>query len=163
MTTRKRADGARPLKPTDAQTFLNAFGMATTIVKYQRGANVFAQGDACDEVLYLQAGGVKLWVKSKRGKDAVVALLGPGDFFGEECLIGQPLRLGSATTLVPSKIGVLGKQRMMELLHQQHALSERFIAHVLSRHSRIEEALLDQLFNSSCGRGRPDRVLHDNI
>ncbi len=100
-------------------------------------------------MLYIQSGGVKLSVLSKTGKEAVVAMLGPGDFFGEGCLAGQPLRMGSATAITPSAILRVEKEQMVRLLHKQHAMSDRFIAHMLARNIRIEEDLIDQLFNSS--------------
>ena len=100
-------------------------------------------------MLYIQSGGVKLSVLSKSGREAVVAMLGPGDFFGEGCLAGQPLRMGSATAITPSVILLIDKKRMVGLLRRQHAMSDRFISHMLSRNIRIEEDLIDQLFNSS--------------
>ncbi len=99
--------------------------------------------------MYIQAGGVKLSVLSKTGREAVVAMLGPGDFFGEGCLAGQPLRMGSATAIAPSAIMLLSKRTMVRLLHKQHTMSDRFISHMLARNIRIEEDLIDQLFNSS--------------
>jgi CRP/FNR family cyclic AMP-dependent transcriptional regulator len=92
---------------------------------------------------------VKLSVLSKTGREAVVAMIGPGDFFGEGCLAGQPLRMGSATAITPSGILFVEKEKMVRLLHKQHAMSDRFISHMLSRNIRIEEDLIDQLFNSS--------------
>jgi CRP-like cAMP-binding protein len=118
-------------------------------VDYGRGDVVFSQGDICENVLYIQKGGVKLSVLSKTGREAVVAMLGPGDFFGEGCLAGQPVRMGSATAVTPSTILVIQKDRMVRLLHKQHALSDRFISYMLARNIRIEEDLIDQLFNSS--------------
>jgi CRP-like cAMP-binding protein len=123
--------------------------MAKTIAEYGRGETIFTQGDACESVLYIQTGGVKLSVLSKTGREAVVATLGPGDFFGEGCLAGQPARMGSATAITPSVILFVGKEKMVRLLHEQHAMSDRFISHMLSRNIRIEEDLVDQLFNSS--------------
>jgi CRP-like cAMP-binding protein len=99
--------------------------------------------------MYIRAGAVKLSVLSKSGKEAVIAMLGPGDFFGEGCLAGQPVRMGSATAITPSAILLVGKDRMARLLHKHHAMSDRFITHMLSRNIRIEEDLIDQLFNSS--------------
>jgi len=133
----------------NAQAFLDSPGLAKTIVEYRRGESIFAQGDACLDVLYIQSGGVKLSVLSKNGREAVVAMLGPGDFFGEGCLAGQPVRMGSATAITPSVVMLVGKQKMVKLLHKQHAMSDRFISHMLSRNIRIEEDLIDQLFNSS--------------
>ena len=99
--------------------------------------------------MYIQAGGVKLSVLSKTGREAVVAIIGPGDFFGEGCLAGQPLRMGSATAIAPSTVLLVGKKAMVRLLHRQRGMSDRFIAHMLARNIRIEEDLVDQLFNSS--------------
>jgi CRP/FNR family transcriptional regulator, cyclic AMP receptor protein len=129
--------------------YLDSSGIARTIVKYGRGEAIFVQGDPCAHVMYIQSGGVKLSVASKTGREAVVAMLGPGDFFGEGCLAGQPFRMGSATAITPSAILRVAKQKMMGLLHKQHAISDRFIAHMLARNIRIEEDLIDQLFNSS--------------
>ena len=133
----------------NAESFLKSAGVAKTIAKYGRGDAVFAQGDACEHVMYIQTGGIKLSVMSKTGREAVVAMLGPGDFFGEGCLAGQPFRMGSATATIPSTILLVGKEKMVGLLHKQHAMSDRFISHMLARNIRIEEDLIDQLFNSS--------------
>jgi CRP/FNR family cyclic AMP-dependent transcriptional regulator len=116
--------------------------------EYRRGETIFSQGDACEHVMYVQSGGVKLSVLSNIGREAVVAMLGPGDFFGEGCLAGQPRRMGTATAMTPSAILLVGKARMTRLLHKQHAISDRFITHMLSRNARIEEDLIAQLFNS---------------
>jgi len=133
----------------NARAFLGSSGLARTITQYGRGEAVFTQGDACDHVMYIQSGGVKLSVLSKAGREAVVAMLGPGDFFGEGCLAGQPFRMGSATAITPSRILRVDKKKMVRLLHKQHAMSDRFISHMLARNIRIEEDLIDQLFNSS--------------
>jgi len=133
----------------NAQAFLDSTGIVGAVSEYGRGETVFTQGDACAHVFYIQAGGIKLSVLSKNGREAVVAMLGPGDFFGEGCLAGQPIRMGSATAITPSQIMVVGKQKMVRLLHKQHDMSDRFISHMLSRNIRIEEDLIDQLFNSS--------------
>jgi CRP/FNR family cyclic AMP-dependent transcriptional regulator len=118
-------------------------------VRYWRGESIFTQGDACEDVLYIRSGGVKLSVLSKTGREAVVAMLGPGDFFGEGCLAGQPVRIGSATAITPSLIFGVGKEKMARLLHERHAISDRFISYMLSHNIRIEEDLIDQLVNSS--------------
>jgi CRP/FNR family cyclic AMP-dependent transcriptional regulator len=135
--------------PFDARAFLASAGVSKTFTAYGRNETVFTQGDACDHVLYIQSGGVKLSVLSKIGREAVVAMLGPGDFFGEGCLAGQPVRMGSATAITPSVILRINKDAMVKLLHKQHAMSDRFITHMLARNIRIEEDLIDQLFNSS--------------
>lgn len=133
----------------DVQAFLDSAGVARIIVRYARDEVIFTQGDASEHVFYIQSGGVKLSVLSKTGKEAVIAMLGPGDFFGEGCLAGQPVRMGSATALTPSAILQIEKAQMVAVLHRQHAMSDRFIAHMLTRNIRIEEDLVDQLFNSS--------------
>jgi CRP-like cAMP-binding protein len=99
--------------------------------------------------MYVQSGGVKLSVQSKTGREAVVAILGPGDFFGEACLAGQPFRMGSATAIMPSAILLVGKAKMVRLLHKRRAMFDRFISHILSRNIRIQEDLIDQLSNLS--------------
>jgi CRP/FNR family cyclic AMP-dependent transcriptional regulator len=149
MTISKAAPTDGKVVEFDAQAFLDSAGLSKSIVKYGRDEVIFTQGDASEHVLYIQSGGVKLSVLSKTGKEAVVAMLGPGDFFGEGCLAGQPLRMGSAMALTPSAVLQIEKQHMVRVLHRQHAMSDRFIAHMLTRNIRIEEDLIDQLFNSS--------------
>ena len=138
-----RAPGANP-----RQALLGA-GVAKAVVQYGREEIIFRQGDPCDHVMYIQSGGVKLSVLSKTGRAAVVAVLGPGDFFGEGCLAAQPLHRGSATAITPSAILVIKKGTMIRLLRKRHAMSDQFISHLLVRHIRIQEDLIDQLFNSS--------------
>jgi CRP/FNR family cyclic AMP-dependent transcriptional regulator len=153
MESRRKArtpnGSAKALPAFNAQAFLDSAGLPKTIAHYGRGDAIFTQGDECDHVMYIQTGGVKLSVLSKTGREAVVAMLGPGDFFGEGCLAGQPIRMGSATALTPSTILLVAKQKMVGLLHKQHTMSDRFISHMLARNIRIEEDLIDQLFNSS--------------
>jgi CRP-like cAMP-binding protein len=124
-------------------------GIAKAGTEYGRGETIFTQGDACEDVLYIQTGGVKLSVRSTTGREALVATLGPGEFFGEACLAGQSVRMGSASAITPSVILAVGKVKMARLLHERRAMSDRFIAHMLSRNIRIEEDLLDQLFDSN--------------
>jgi CRP-like cAMP-binding protein len=131
----------------NAQAFLDSAGIAKKIVQYRRAEGIFSQGDPCDSVMYIQKGGVKLSVRSKTGREAVVAMLGPGDFFGEGCLAGQPVRMGSATAITLSTILVLKKEKMVRLLHKQPELADRFIAHMLGTNIRIEQDLTNQLFN----------------
>ena len=138
-----------PVPPFEARVFLESAGAAKAAVKYGRGETVFRQGDVGKDVHYLQSGSIKLSVLSRTGKEAVVAMLGPGDFFGEGCMAGQPIRMGSATALTPSVIVLVSKKRMAQLLHEQPTMADRFIKHMLSRNIRIEEDLIDQLFNSS--------------
>ena len=137
------------LAPFDVHMFLDSAGVARRIVRFSRGAVVFTQGAPATSVFYIQEGGVKLSVLSSGGKEAVVAMLGPGDFFGEGCLAGQTLRMGTATALVPTTALRIQKREMMRTLHEQSALSDKFITHMLTRNIRIEEDLVDQLFNSS--------------
>ena len=140
---------SKPKGAFDVQAFLDSAGIARKIVAYRRGEVIFAQGDLCESVMYVQKGGVKLSVLSKTGREAVVAMLGPGDFFGEGCLAGQSVRMGSASAITASDVLHVNKAQMVRLLHKQHALSDRFITHMLARNIRIEEDLVDQLFNSS--------------
>ena len=135
--------------PFDIHAFLDSAGLSRRIVRFARGANVFRQGGRANSVFYIQAGGVKLSVLSSSGKEAVVAMLGPGDFLGEGCLAGQTLRMGTATAVIPTTVLRIQKSEMIRTLHEQSALSDLFIAHMLVRNIRIEEDLVDQLFNSS--------------
>ena len=139
-----------PIAPTfDLHAFLQSAGVSRRIVRFGRGAVVFAQGGQATSVFYIQAGGVKLSVLSSSGKEAVVAMLGPGDFFGEGCLAGQPLRMGTATAVVATSVLRIQKREMVRTLHEHLEFSDRFITHMLGRNIRIEEDLVDQLFNSS--------------
>ncbi|MCX6545834.1 MAG: Crp/Fnr family transcriptional regulator [Acidobacteria bacterium] len=135
--------------PFDAQGFLDSAGAARAIVAYARSETIFSQGDVGDSVLYIQRGGVRLSVVSKVGREAIVAMLGPGDFCGEGGLAGQSIRMATATAITPTTVLVIPKAEMIRVLHAEHALSDRFIAYMLSRNIRIEEDLIDQLFNSS--------------
>lgn len=128
---------------------LDAAAWSGTAVTYSRNETVFTQGDVGTHVMYIRSGGIKLSVLSTSGREAIVAMLGPGDFFGEGCLAGQPIRIGSATAITPSVILSMTKRRMRHLLHRRPGMSERFITHMLTRNIRIEEDLVDQLFNSS--------------
>jgi len=139
----------KTLAPFNAEAFLDSSGVARNVVEYRRGETIFSQGDPGEHVLYLQKGGVKLSVLSKAGRQAVVAMLSPGEFFGEGCLAGQPVRMGSATATATSTVLRVDKSQMERVLHEQHAMSDLFIAHMLARNIRIEEDLIDQLFNSS--------------
>jgi CRP-like cAMP-binding protein len=141
----------RPPKPVtfDLQTFLESGGVSGRVVKHRSGAVIYSQGDPCDSVLYIQNGGVKLRVISHAGKEAIVAMLGPGDFFGEGALAGQPLRMAAAIATSASTVLAIEKSQMIRVLHEQHALSDRFLTHILARNIRVEADLVDQLFNSS--------------
>ncbi len=133
----------------DAQAFLDSAGVARKVREFKRAEIVYTQGDVAGSVIYLQSGGVKLTVVNEVGKEAVVAILGPGDFFGEGCLASQAVRMGTATAITPSTVLVIEKSEMFKVLHEEHGLSDRFIKFMLARNIRIEEDLIDQLFNSS--------------
>jgi CRP/FNR family cyclic AMP-dependent transcriptional regulator len=133
----------------NVEGYLDSTGPARKVVTYQRGDVVFSQGDAGDDVRYIQKGAIKLSVLSRIGKEAVVAMLGAGDFFGEGAMAGQTVRIGTATAVVPTSVLIIEKQAMIRLLHEEPAFSDRFIAYMLTRNIRIEADLVDQLFNSS--------------
>jgi CRP/FNR family cyclic AMP-dependent transcriptional regulator len=133
----------------DVRTFLDSAGVSRRIVRFAPAAVVFAQGAQATSAFYIQEGGVKLSVLSPAGREAVVAMLGPSDFFGEGCLAGQPLRMGTATAVMPTTVLRIQKKEMIRTLHEQPEFSDRFIAHMLVRNIRVEEDLVDQLFNSS--------------
>jgi CRP-like cAMP-binding protein len=129
--------------------FLDSAGLGRKVVKFRGEETVFAQGDPANNVMYIQEGGVKLTVVNETGKEAVVAILGPGDFFGEGCLTGQSIRMATATTVALTTVLEIEKHEVMRVLHEEHEFSDRFIAYTLARNTRIEEDLIDQLFNSS--------------
>jgi CRP-like cAMP-binding protein len=133
----------------DPKAFLATVNHGRTITKHAKDSVIFAQSGPSDAVFYIQKGGIKIVVESEQGKEAVVALLGPGEFFGEGCLIGQPLRLASARAMADSEVMRVGKAEMMRVLHAEPAFGELFTAHLLTRNSRVEADLVDQLFNSS--------------
>jgi CRP/FNR family transcriptional regulator, cyclic AMP receptor protein len=136
-------------KTFNAQHFLDSAGVARKVVEFRKKEAIFSQGDLGKNVLYIQKGEVRLSVVNATGKEAVVAVLGPGDFFGEGCLAGQPRRIGTATAIGPTTVLAIEKNEMVRVLHSEHAFSDRFIAYLLSRNIRVEEDLIDQLFNSS--------------
>lgn len=137
---------AKPFAPT---AFLTKAGGGKTISKYQIDQPVFSQGEAADSVFYIQSGKVKVTVVSEQGKEAVVAILGPNEFCGEGCLAGQLRRMGTATAMMESEIMRLEKRAMIRVLHEEPAFSEMFVSYLLARTIRVEEDLVDQLFNSS--------------
>jgi len=145
-STRPRANAKGAF---NAQDFLDSAGVARKVVEFGKKEPIFSQGDPCKNVLYIQKGGVRLSVVNETGKEAVVAVLGPGDFFGEGCLAGQPRRIGTATAITPTTVLVIEKHEMIRVLHGEHEFSDRFISYMLGRNIRIEEDLVDQLFNSS--------------
>lgn len=133
----------------DAQVFLDSAGVARKVRELKKTEVVYSQGDLAQTVMYLQSGGVKLTVVNDVGKEAVVGIMGPGDFFGEGSLAGQAVRMGTATAIEPSAVLVIEKKEMFKVLHDHHAISDRFIRFMLARNIRIEADLTDQLFNSS--------------
>ena len=133
----------------NTQEFLDSAGVARKVAEFKKKETIFSQGDPCRSVFYIQKGGVRLSVVNESGKEAVVAVLGPGDFFGEGCLAGQPTRIGTATSIAPTTALVIEKSEMVRVLHSEHEFSDRFISFMLARNIRIEEDLVDQLFNSS--------------
>ena len=133
----------------NVQTFLDSTGAARTILEFQPKDTIFSQGDIAKDVLYIQKGTVKLSVVSKMGKEAVVAMLHIGDFVGEGVLAKQHVRIATATAVMPVTLLVISLKEMIRVLHAEHAFSDRFIAYMVERNIRIEEDLIDQLFNSS--------------
>jgi CRP/FNR family cyclic AMP-dependent transcriptional regulator len=149
--TRRASDSTRVTRSDTGPlpAWLQAAGVDRTPVDYGPGHAIFRQGDPCAQVWYIAAGDVKVSVLSPVGKEAVVALLGPGDFLGEDGLAGRPAHRNSATTITPTAVVAIATQDMRRLLHGQQALSDRFIAHILARNIRSEAELIDHLFNSS--------------
>jgi CRP/FNR family transcriptional regulator, cyclic AMP receptor protein len=159
--------------PFDPKVFLDTENVGRTISKYRKDQTVFSQGSSADAVFYIQKGRVKITVVSEQGKEAVVAIVGPDEFCGEGCLTGQPRRLASAVAMTECEIMRLEKAAMIRVLHEEPAFSEMFVAHLLARTIRVEEDLVDQLFNSSEKRlarallllanfgkdGRPERII----
>jgi len=133
----------------DVKFFLDSTGLGRKVSKFGGKETVFAQGDPATEVMYIQEGGVRLSVVNETGREAVVAVLGPGDFFGEGCLAGQTICMATATTIAATTMLVIEKEEMIRVLHEEHEFSDRFIAYMLARNIRVEEDLIDQLFNSS--------------
>jgi len=155
MTSRRRLPTARrtqkmQTKVFDPLAFLANAGVGRSVRSYKPKQAIFSQGERADAVFYLQAGRVRLSVVSKQGKEATIALLGPGDFLGEGCLASdQPIRLATATAIADCSILKIEKKRMLRTLHEEHELSDLFVAYVVERHNRTQADLVDQLFNSS--------------
>jgi CRP-like cAMP-binding protein len=133
----------------DPQAFLDTAGVARTIAEFRRGESIYSQGEAAESVMYVQKGGVKFSVVNGSGKEAVVAMFGPSDFFGEGCMAGQSIRMGTATAITPTTLLVIEKDELLRVLHTEHELSDHFISYMLAHNIRVEEDLMDQLFNSS--------------
>jgi CRP/FNR family transcriptional regulator, cyclic AMP receptor protein len=144
---KKTAKAAGPA--FNAQSFLDSAGISKKIVEYRPLATIFSQGDPSDTILYIQKGAVRLSVLSHAGKEAIVGMMGPGDFLGEGALAGQRVRIGTARAVSTTTALIVPKKQMVQLLHDEPAFSARFIEFMLSRNIRIEEDLVDQLFNSS--------------
>src|SRR6202158_5462178 len=157
----------------DVKLFLDSAGLGRKVGKFRGKETVFTQGDPAKNVMYIQEGGVKLTVVNETGKEAVVAILGPSDFFAEGCLAGQSVCMAAVTAIAPTTVLVIEKNEMIRVLHGEHEFSDRFIAYILARNLRVEEDLIDQLFNSSekrlartllllaryCAPGQPQKVL----
>jgi CRP/FNR family cyclic AMP-dependent transcriptional regulator len=141
----------------DAQAFLDSAGVSRKVAEYRRSQKIYSQGDPATSVMYVQKGGVKLSAVNEVGKEAVLAILGPSDFFGDGGMAGQSVRMGTATAITPTTLLVIEKNEMIRVLHAEHAFSDLFVSYVLSRNIRIEEDLMDQLFNS--GEKRLARTL----
>jgi CRP/FNR family transcriptional regulator, cyclic AMP receptor protein len=133
----------------DVQLFLDSAGLGRKVTEFRGKEIIFSQGDPANNVMYIQKGGVRLTVVSETGKEAIVATLRPGDFLGEGCLAGQSIRIATATTIAVTTVLVIDKDEVIRVLHEEHEFSDRFIAYTLSRNARVEEDLIDQLFNSS--------------
>ncbi len=133
----------------DAQAFLDSASVSRKVAEFRERETVFRQGDPSRHIFYIQKGGVKLSVLNNFGKEAVVAVLGRGEFFGEGCLTGLPFRMASAAAITPTTVLAIEKEEMIRVLHAEHALSDRFISYMLARNMRLAEDLVDQLFNSS--------------
>jgi CRP/FNR family cyclic AMP-dependent transcriptional regulator len=155
------------------QVYLESVGASKRVAEFRKKQAIFSQGEAADSVMYVQKGSVKLTVVNESGKEAVVAIFGSGDFFGEGGMAGQTVRMATATALVPTTVLIIGNDEMTRALHAEHSLSDRFIAYMLARNIRVEADLTDQLFNSTEKRlartllllarysteGQPERIL----
>jgi CRP/FNR family cyclic AMP-dependent transcriptional regulator len=151
MNPSKRKTKGLPKKKNgfNAQAFLDSAGVAKKVRHFKKGEIIFSQGSPADSVMYIQEGAVKITALSAIGKEAIIVVLHAGDFFGEGCMAGQPVRVGNATTITASTVLVIEKNEMVQVLHDQHELSDLFINFVLTRNIRIEEDLVDRLFNST--------------
>jgi len=142
-------NAAKKRREFDPQTFLSTIDGGRKIVAVPKKQTIFGQGDSSDAVFYIQKGKVKLTVVSKPGKEATIVVLNDGDFFGEGCLTGQPLRMCSATAMTDCTVMRIDKKSLLEVIHRERAFSDMFVAYLLARNIRYEEDLVDQLFNSS--------------
>lgn len=165
--------GTRKSRRFELTSYLDSSGIDRTVVEFPQGRAVFSQGSPADSVYYIRQGAIKLTTVSEKGKEAVVALLNVGDFFGEDCLTGLPRRMVTATAVRPTSVLEIHKKEMTRILHEEHAFADRFILHMLKRNVRIQEDLVDQLFNSTEKRlarallllasygkeGRPEKII----
>ena len=133
----------------DPQVFLDTAGVARKIAEFRKSESIYSQGEAANSVMYVQKGGVRLSVVNGSGKEAVVAMFGPRDFFGEGCMAGQTIRMGTAKAVTPTTLLVIEKDELLRALHAEHGLSDHFIVYMLAHNIRVEEDLIDQLFNST--------------
>jgi len=174
LRARRSPSKASSRRPAfDVKLFLDSAGLKRKVTQFLSKEIIFAQGDPAKNVFYIQEGSVKLAVVNESGKEAVVAILGPGDFLGEGCLAGQPNSMATATAMTPTNALVIEKGEMIRVLHGEHEFSDRFIAYMLTRNIRVEEDLIDQLFNSTEKRlartllllarfgehGKPDKII----
>jgi CRP/FNR family cyclic AMP-dependent transcriptional regulator len=148
-TSKRKPNGFPKKKVFNAQAFLDSAGVDKKVRHFKKAEIVFSQGSAAESVMYIQEGAIKITALSPVGKEAIIAILHSGDFFGEGCMAGQPLRVGNATAITASTVLVIEKKEMAHVLHDQHELSDLFINFVLTRNIRIEEDLIDRLFNST--------------
>ncbi|HXU21330.1 MAG TPA: Crp/Fnr family transcriptional regulator [Verrucomicrobiae bacterium] len=146
---RKKFKNNRSVGAFDPQAFLDTAGAARKVIDYRRGETIYSQGDVAETVMYIQKGGVKFTVVNGAGREAVVAMFGPTDFFGEGCMAGQPLRMGTTSAITPTTVLAIQKKELLRVLHSEHELSDHFISYILARNIRVEGDLIDQLFNSS--------------
>ncbi len=159
------------MQSLEPETFLDTSGTARKVAEFQKDEQIYNQGDVAKSVMYIQKGNVKFSVVSPSGKVAVLAMLGPNDFFGEGCMAGQSLRMGTATAITPTTLLAIDKNELLNMLHTQDKLSDSFVEFILNHKNRVEEALIDQLFNSSEKRlarallalGRYGKVRHQLV
>ena len=148
-TSKRKPNGVPKKKAFNAQAFLDSAGVDKKVRHFKKAEIIFSQGSPAESVMYIQEGAIKITALSPVGKEAIIAILHSGDFFGEGCMAGQPLRVGNATAITTSTVLVIEKKEMAHVLHDQHELSDMFINFVLTRNIRIEEDLIDRLFNST--------------
>lgn len=145
----KKPKQPKETKPFDVHEYLSNGGVSRRVVKFRKGHVMFSQDDPCDSVLYIRSGNAKLTIVNPQGKEAVLALLGPGDFLGEGCIIGNPVRMATATAMASIEATLIEKNEMVRVLHDQQQFADKFIHYMLERNLKIEADLVDQLFNSS--------------